>query len=915
MPADIEAFNRQAAEIDEWFGLLEPSERTTILCSLLQHCNPLEVRFLSTVLDEIASRDYYHLRSLETWANSVEYLVELDVQTTRQLNAAHAAFAAAPPSTATTTAAAAATFANGKHPPGTGGGGGGAGAGGSPSSSSSLSSSNSSSASSSSSSTVHRILSKLAQRLLELLPLLHVRNYQASSRYFPLIQRVFDHSIDASNAGIQQHQDEQPYEFANHCRTILTLALTHPSFTFHQKETVMGLLQRLLFLSGLREGEEDEEDESNRQPDTTTGAVAGGEAQSKDPVEGASASSLSLVDTASTDGAGANSAALPSVPPSATPSAESNARRGTVRHSHPAAVKRPHSFMDHPQSMLGFLQFLKPDFTTSFSSLEAQNHEVATTAQVSPNISRGNSSDRVLEHLHDKQQSADAPPPRRNGAGQHFASNHIQTGGSAFGPTSFFAHSANPQTSVPAVQLAARPASYASPAGELKPVRQAPPPPVAAAAAQSSHALQQSHSTPAAPLHHNHQQQQHHHHVSHHTPASTPALHMQQTPPSASQQFHLQQYRQHHQQSEPSIASPAPAASKAAQSPPKGQTSYQNIDIPLWLRGLRLHKYAPLFETMTIEDMLQLTESQLLGWGMTAGASKKLLVQLDELRRTNLPSADRRSRGSVNSNEDDASGTAGVGKSSKAARLAEAAEEHIYDEIYTDGGDIVPKPNKAASARPPMPAPTAERPVSQIHPIRTAPSKPAPAAAHASPVPIRSDTTQPHSPRPVPAQRERKTSSSSNVAANTASGTPASEARPAMPLPQNQNGPSAPVTLPTTAAAAAAAPTKEKPQIKQRASSSTSLAVSTHSSGSATPVTPGPASPRAAPINPGPTSPRLNNAGVVPASGPSGTLPVAAAAVSLPFCFNCGEEGHVGHECPVRNIDADVHESLAHSFA
>lgn len=35
------------------------------------------------------------------------------------------------------------------------------------------------------------------------------------------------------------------------------------------------------------------------------------------------------------------------------------------------------------------------------------------------------------------------------------------------------------------------------------------------------------------------------------------------------------------------------------------------IDVPAWLKSLRLHKYATLFSTMNYDDMMSLTEEQL----------------------------------------------------------------------------------------------------------------------------------------------------------------------------------------------------------------------------------------------------------------------------------------------------------------
>ena len=36
-----------------------------------------------------------------------------------------------------------------------------------------------------------------------------------------------------------------------------------------------------------------------------------------------------------------------------------------------------------------------------------------------------------------------------------------------------------------------------------------------------------------------------------------------------------------------------------------------SVDVPTWLKSLRLHKYASLFSTMTYDEMMSLTEEQL----------------------------------------------------------------------------------------------------------------------------------------------------------------------------------------------------------------------------------------------------------------------------------------------------------------
>lgn len=57
-------------------------------------------------------------------------------------------------------------------------------------------------------------------------------------------------------------------------------------------------------------------------------------------------------------------------------------------------------------------------------------------------------------------------------------------------------------------------------------------------------------------------------------------------------------------------------------------------DLPGWLRSLRLHKYTPLLETYSPDDLLAITsESQLEALGIAAqGARNKLLRYLDSMR-------------------------------------------------------------------------------------------------------------------------------------------------------------------------------------------------------------------------------------------------------------------------------------------
>jgi len=64
-------------------------------------------------------------------------------------------------------------------------------------------------------------------------------------------------------------------------------------------------------------------------------------------------------------------------------------------------------------------------------------------------------------------------------------------------------------------------------------------------------------------------------------------------------------------------------------------------DIPTWLRSLRLHKYTPIFESMSWKDMVILTDDELTQKGVAAlGARRKLLkvfaMVQDEAKRQNI---------------------------------------------------------------------------------------------------------------------------------------------------------------------------------------------------------------------------------------------------------------------------------------
>ncbi|XP_028290793.1 zinc finger CCHC domain-containing protein 2 isoform X2 [Gouania willdenowi] len=62
----------------EWFGLqLSPAQRIEFMCGLLHMCQPLELRFLGSYLEDLARKDFFVLRDFECRANSPADLVPL----------------------------------------------------------------------------------------------------------------------------------------------------------------------------------------------------------------------------------------------------------------------------------------------------------------------------------------------------------------------------------------------------------------------------------------------------------------------------------------------------------------------------------------------------------------------------------------------------------------------------------------------------------------------------------------------------------------------------------------------------------------------------------------------------------------------------------------------------------------------
>ncbi|RMB90138.1 hypothetical protein DUI87_33478 [Hirundo rustica rustica] len=70
---------------------------------------------------------------------------------------------------------------------------------------------------------------------------------------------------------------------------------------------------------------------------------------------------------------------------------------------------------------------------------------------------------------------------------------------------------------------------------------------------------------------------------------------------------------------------------------PGGRNSFQEDgsgmkDVPLWLKSLRLHKYAALFAQMSYEEMMTLTEHHLESQNVTKGARHKIALSIQKLR-------------------------------------------------------------------------------------------------------------------------------------------------------------------------------------------------------------------------------------------------------------------------------------------
>ncbi|XP_041823559.1 zinc finger CCHC domain-containing protein 2 [Melanotaenia boesemani] len=71
----VHASQLDKESVFEWFGLhLNPAKRIEFMCGLLHMCQPLELRFLGSYLEDLARKDYQVLRDFECRANSLSDL-------------------------------------------------------------------------------------------------------------------------------------------------------------------------------------------------------------------------------------------------------------------------------------------------------------------------------------------------------------------------------------------------------------------------------------------------------------------------------------------------------------------------------------------------------------------------------------------------------------------------------------------------------------------------------------------------------------------------------------------------------------------------------------------------------------------------------------------------------------------------
>ena len=64
-------------ELCTWFKNLSPHKRIDFMCGLLNMCHPMELRFLGSFIEDLAKKDFLHLRESEGKANSRHELSNL----------------------------------------------------------------------------------------------------------------------------------------------------------------------------------------------------------------------------------------------------------------------------------------------------------------------------------------------------------------------------------------------------------------------------------------------------------------------------------------------------------------------------------------------------------------------------------------------------------------------------------------------------------------------------------------------------------------------------------------------------------------------------------------------------------------------------------------------------------------------
>lgn len=65
------------AEVWLWFRDNEPHRRLELLCGLLNMCLPMELRFISTCVEDLGKRDFHDLREAESKANNSQEIERL----------------------------------------------------------------------------------------------------------------------------------------------------------------------------------------------------------------------------------------------------------------------------------------------------------------------------------------------------------------------------------------------------------------------------------------------------------------------------------------------------------------------------------------------------------------------------------------------------------------------------------------------------------------------------------------------------------------------------------------------------------------------------------------------------------------------------------------------------------------------